>query len=404
MEQLLFCGELSDVQFAVGRDYGTVKIFPALRAILSIRSAVFRTMFYGSVPENCSTPIDISDIHPEAFANMISYVYTDDVKELTLDNVFHTLGCADKYDLSHLVFKCTDFVLRALNSNNCLDMLNGAVQYGIRAPEILEKCLCLIDQSAETVLKSENFCEIGPEALRLILQRDTLTANEDTICSSVDKWAASECSRRNMDDSSGNRREVLGQTLFLIRFPLLTDVQLLDGPAQSGLLLQSEGWDIYRYKNATIKPQLPFHTEPRQNVSAEGIIDYTIPDVRELEKRGMVSDPITVRKMLWSIEVERDPEYDVPKMVFYLRCSGCPKMTYWTCRARGEMRLLPWKTGIAPIKKYVGELFRKDSSCWGHAFLTMEDLLDPAKGYINPADFSLKLQIQMTADFPTVIE
>ncbi|XP_055350034.1 BTB/POZ domain-containing protein 2-like [Paramacrobiotus metropolitanus] len=75
------------------------------------------------------------------------------------------------------------------------------------------------------------------------------------------------CKEKHMDASSANRREVLGQALFLIRFPLLTDTQLLDGPLQSGLLLQSEGWDIYHFKFADIKPPLSFSTEPRHKLS-----------------------------------------------------------------------------------------------------------------------------------------
>ncbi|XP_055348223.1 BTB/POZ domain-containing protein 3-like [Paramacrobiotus metropolitanus] len=146
--RILLNGETSDVQFAVGRDYGTVKIIPAHRSALSARSAVFQAMFYGSLPESGATPIDIPDIHPEAFANMLSYIYTD-VVNLTLDTVFPTMACADKYDVPQLVVKCADFVLNELNDNNCLDMLETAIFYASAAPSILAKCLSLIDDSAE---------------------------------------------------------------------------------------------------------------------------------------------------------------------------------------------------------------------------------------------------------------
>ncbi|XP_055350028.1 BTB/POZ domain-containing protein 2-like [Paramacrobiotus metropolitanus] len=269
LQRMLASGERSDIQFTVGRLYGAEKIFPAHGLIMGVRSSVLHAaldkMFSGTVGGSYTAHIDLPDVHPEAFANMLSYIYTDDVKNLSLDNAFHTLRCADKYGLPLLGAICTNFILNQIRTDSCLDMLDTAVRYANAAPCVLEKCLSLIDKSTKTVWESDQFCEIGEEALRIILQRDTLTASEDTIYSAVDKWAAQMCIRRNMDASSANRRKILGQTFFLLRFPLLTDAHLMDGPVKNGLLLQSEGWDIYRFKHATVKPELPFPTEPRQS-------------------------------------------------------------------------------------------------------------------------------------------
>ncbi|XP_055351461.1 BTB/POZ domain-containing protein 1-like [Paramacrobiotus metropolitanus] len=265
VKYLLVSENMSDVQFAVGRDYGAVKMFPAHRVIMGVRSPVFYTMFYGSLPDNCASPVEIPDVHPDAFANILSYLYTDAVGNFTRDNVFHTVDCADKYDLPLLVAMCTEFVRDVLNINNCLDILDKALHYTNIAPSILENCLSLIDESPKSVWQPVRFSATGHDALSAILNRDTLTANEDTICAAVDKWATNMCTQKNLDPSSTNRREVLGQALFQIRFPLLTDMQLLDGPVKSGLLLQSELLDIYHYKHATIKPQLPFSTKPRHS-------------------------------------------------------------------------------------------------------------------------------------------
>ncbi|XP_055350029.1 BTB/POZ domain-containing protein 6-like [Paramacrobiotus metropolitanus] len=402
MQLILTSTELSDVQFAVGRDYGDVKTFLAHRLILSIRSDVFDTMFYGSVPETCSAPIDVPDIHPEAFANMLSYIYTDAVKNLSQDNVFHTLGCADKYDLPLLVAICVEFALKELKIQNCLDMLDSAVLYASVAPSILEKCLCLIDESVEIVWKLDQFCAIGYEALRIILQRDMLTANEDKIYSAVEKWTANMCKSKNVGVSPANRREIVGRALYLIRFPLLTDTQLLDGPVQTGLLLQSEAWDICQYKHAVIKPDLPFPTESRQNVRSQGVINYTIPDLRELSEASKCSDPISVRKLLWNIEVVKRTDSGSATLGFYLECSGDPECDSWKYQVTTEFRLLPWKTGTTAInKQFEKSVFDKKKPWAGTSrFASMKDLLDPAKGYVNPADFSLKLQVHLTADLP----
>ncbi|XP_055347926.1 BTB/POZ domain-containing protein 6-B-like [Paramacrobiotus metropolitanus] len=410
VKQLLCCEDMSDVQFAVGRDYGPVKIFSAHRLIMGARSTVFHAMFFGSLADNCSAPIGIPDILPDAFANMLSFIYTDAVTDFTLDNVFSTLGCADKYDLPLLVGMCTDFVLDTLNTSNCLDILDNAILYETSAPSILVRCLCLIDTSAVSVWFSPHFGAIGQEALRIILQRDTLTANEDTICGAVDRWAANVCALRNMEPSSANRREVLGQELYLLRFPLLSHAELLDGPVKSGLLLQSEGWDIFHYKNARNKPPLPFPTKPRQNVRAEGVITCTIPDVRTLEntngyRNTFCSEPIVVRKLLWRMQLVKSFFGGVRSLGMYLQCRGNPEADSWACQATAEFRVIPWKAETIAVASVTSHLFRKgeyDSRCVGT--VPMEVLLQPGKGYVNPNDFSLKVRIHVNADLPNGIE
>ncbi|XP_055331153.1 BTB/POZ domain-containing protein 1-like isoform X2 [Paramacrobiotus metropolitanus] len=346
LRHMLACGESSDVQFAAGRQYGAVQMFSAHRLIMGARSFVFHTMFYGSIPEDCSVPLDIPDIHPDAFANMLSFIYTDTVENLNSDNVFHTLSCADKYDLSSLVGLCTRFIVNGLNMDSCLEILEKANRHTCESPSVTEECLRLIDESREHVWQSDYFSAIRQETLLMILQRETLAAEEQIIYSSVEKWAVNACIQNSRDASAVNRRAMLGPALYLVRFPLLTNEQLMAGPAKTGLLLQSELWDIFRYKHDTVKPPIPFIGEPRQ-IHA---IYYTIPDVRLLPENTMYSNPVTIRKLQWKIRIKKNDD-DSTFLGFYLRCDYYPKSTPWTCRVRAELRLLPWKAGTAPVKR-----------------------------------------------------
>ncbi|XP_055353042.1 BTB/POZ domain-containing protein 6-B-like [Paramacrobiotus metropolitanus] len=113
---------MSDVRFAVGHQFGTVKMFAAHKYILSICSTVFDTMFNGSLPESCEDAIEIPDLPPEAFANMLSYIYTDSVENLNLDNAIPTMNCADKYDLPQLVKKCLAFVTKRITFDKVLTL------------------------------------------------------------------------------------------------------------------------------------------------------------------------------------------------------------------------------------------------------------------------------------------
>ncbi|XP_055355063.1 BTB/POZ domain-containing protein 1-like [Paramacrobiotus metropolitanus] len=263
MKRMLASGELSDVQFAVGREFGPVKIFPAHKSILCNSSDVFYSMICKSVAETCPLIIQFPDIPSEAFANLLSYIYTDSVEGVNADNVFPILHCADKFGLPLLADTCCDYIIQHLNTENCLTTLENASRWSPDLDRIVEKCLDIVDASSAVIMGSEQFGCIGHDCLQMILQRSTLSADENTVYIAVDNWAEKKCLERNLEPSAANRREVLGAALFLIRFPVLTDVQLAFGPIQSGLLLPTELRDIFLHKHGPQPAALPFPTEPR---------------------------------------------------------------------------------------------------------------------------------------------
>ncbi|XP_055348252.1 BTB/POZ domain-containing protein 6-B-like [Paramacrobiotus metropolitanus] len=262
LKEWLVSGELSDAQFTVGRHFGPAKLYHVHKFVLCLRSPVFRAMFHGSLPENTAAVIDIPDVSPVAFGNMLSFMYTDMVESLHVDNVCQTWSCADKYDLPLLMEKCSCFVSTHLKVDNCLTLLENGVHS--HAEKLVERCLEFVDQSADVIVPSKAFAAIEQGTLILLLQRDTLSTTEHAVYLAVERWARKACNSRNMDPSATNRRQMLGEALFLVRFPQLTNTQLADGPVKSGLLLHSELHDLYQYKFATGKPALPFSTKPRR--------------------------------------------------------------------------------------------------------------------------------------------
>ncbi|XP_055330299.1 BTB/POZ domain-containing protein 3-like [Paramacrobiotus metropolitanus] len=263
VEQAFASGDLSDVRFTVGRPSGDVRDFTAHKFVLGIRSPVFRMMFYGNVPENGQDAVDIPDIHPDAFANMLSFVYTDGVPvdDLNAGNVFATMSCANKYGLPELVQLCSNFVVSQLTADNCLATLKQAVFW--HADNIVDECLALVDHHSVAMLQSDQFDGITQETLQRILQRKTLLAEEHMIYLAVERWAAAACSSNAVEASAANRRQMLGDALFHVRFPLLNNTELADGPGKSGLLTESELLSLFMYQNATVKPTLAFPTERR---------------------------------------------------------------------------------------------------------------------------------------------
>ncbi|XP_055357299.1 BTB/POZ domain-containing protein 2-like isoform X2 [Paramacrobiotus metropolitanus] len=204
------------------------------------------------------------------------YLYTGTLdEELTAEDILQTIYCADKYNLPQLTDLCLHCVNTHFNADNCLLFLEKVKS----APHdcfagLLEKCLAVVDAHGRDVVKAEQFSLIGQDTLAMILQRSTLAAEESIIYEAVEKWSREACQRGNLESSQINRRWVLGPALFFVRFPLLTDAQLISGPVASGLLLDSEVRGIYQFKYSHFGCQLPFPTEPREgtvlNVASGG--------------------------------------------------------------------------------------------------------------------------------------
>ncbi|XP_055357300.1 BTB/POZ domain-containing protein 6-B-like [Paramacrobiotus metropolitanus] len=391
LQHILASGEMSDVQFAVGRKHGPVQIFSAHKFVLSLTSDVFYTMFNGGLAESGDSPISIPEILPDAFANMLKFLYTRSLNgELTEDNVFQTMYCADKYNLPLLLELCLKFVNTHLKADNCLMFLEKAKHSMLECTAgFVDNCLVFIDAHGSAVLQSEQFSAVGRDILEMVVQRSTLSADENIVYTAVEKWSVNACVRDNLEPSPTSRREMLGPALFLVRFPLLSDAQLANGPVKSGLLLDSELREIYRFKHSDTKPSLPFPTEFRKGsirrtescptelrfqVFADfdgtgaywhlGKVVKMADDGEDcLVVQNEPTDPkrwIAVSRLVWASDILKNGQkiMCLDREVSYVACQGCaehivdygnrnymPRPFYYLGMSRAQMAA--WKASMA---------------------------------------------------------
>ncbi|XP_055330158.1 BTB/POZ domain-containing protein 3-like [Paramacrobiotus metropolitanus] len=273
-KHLLATGEHSDIQFVVGRNRGTTQTFLAHKFVLSTGSQVFDRMFHGETPVQDNGSLDVPDATPEAFHNLLCYLYTDSVGNLNSHNVFDTLSCASKYKIQLLFDLCSDFIIASLNMDNCLTMLEKAEE--VNAQRVIGKCLEILDASSAEILQSDRFLTVKKTTLDAVLRRSTLTADEFIVYTVAERWAKYACQVDKIPVSSKNRRAKLGRTLYFIRFPLMTDAQLANGPGETGLLTKDELCDVFRYKHAKTKRCIPFRAKPRSAPSRRAA-PYRVP-------------------------------------------------------------------------------------------------------------------------------
>ncbi|EDS30483.1 roadkill [Culex quinquefasciatus] len=112
--------KLTDVTFIIrGQD------FPAHKCILAARSPVFAAMFSHSMQEAIDSIVNIPDVDPAVFKELLRFIYTDQVNDL--DTMADRLyAAADKYDITALRSHCRKMILKKLSIETAGDALKLA--------------------------------------------------------------------------------------------------------------------------------------------------------------------------------------------------------------------------------------------------------------------------------------
>ncbi|KAH7719022.1 BTB/POZ domain-containing protein 3-like protein [Aphelenchoides avenae] len=217
MRKLLLDKKTHDVTFAVG---------PA--------------MFFGELER--PAVVDIPDGTPEAFRVLLNYVYTSEA-DFSLDNVNDVLYLSDKYMLEKLYQRAIDFIKSHLTPANVFDVLSTSKMFN----GLEDRCMNFIDEHTTVVLKSGKFLEVDHALLSRILTRDGLSANEIDVYAAAVAWAKAELQRKNTETTPDAIRGILGQALYLVRFPVMDSKVYANGPDKAGTLSNEERLSLYRW-------------------------------------------------------------------------------------------------------------------------------------------------------------
>ena len=196
--------------------------------------------------------------------HVCSYLYCDEIS-LGADDALATMYAAKKYIMPHLTRACVNYLLANVDASNACRVLSHSRLFD--EPQLMQRCLDVIDSRAEYVLQSDSFNEIDYQTLEQILVRDTLDAKERVVCAAAVQWAQAECIRQGRDTSPQQCREVLGEALYLIRFPAMALEDLYDvmeGTVLHNLLTKQEITGLLLYLTSDEKPKLRFRTNYRK--------------------------------------------------------------------------------------------------------------------------------------------
>ena len=264
-KHLLDTGVWSDCEFIVGIA-PNMKIFHCHKLLLAMASPVFEAMFFGGLAET-RREIKIPDVQPEAFSALLSYIYTDKVNLSNFELVCDICYAANKYMLPDLVEECTQFLWRDVNHKNACRALEFARLF--EEPVLLEKALHVITHQTLDIVEESSWEEVDRATMVTVLSKDHLAAPESILFDAMDRWAGRECDRRGVKKTGDNKRTVLSEAVYLIRYLSLSAAEFAAGPAQSGILLQQESFSILMNISCPGSWELPEYmagmAEPRKD-------------------------------------------------------------------------------------------------------------------------------------------
>ena len=173
------------------------------------------------------------------------YLYTEDI-ELGPDSVMALMYTAKKYSVQSLVDACSNFLKSEINHENVCTILEQAHLFD--ESELYEQCLETIFANGKAVFsrQSTDYYSLCFDCMKTLLKSDKLVMKEELIFTSCLQWATEQCRRKDIDVTDENIREILGELLFLIRFPNMGMECFTELVSTSDILKDDEKVAIYQ--------------------------------------------------------------------------------------------------------------------------------------------------------------
>ncbi|XP_015909800.1 speckle-type POZ protein [Parasteatoda tepidariorum] len=110
--------KLSDITLMIGKEK-----FPAHKAVLSARSAVFKAMFERDMAEKESGVVKLTDLDADTLTRMLRFIYSGCVEDLNCEIAANLYSAADKYQCLNLKEECASFLKTNLSVANVCDVI-----------------------------------------------------------------------------------------------------------------------------------------------------------------------------------------------------------------------------------------------------------------------------------------
>ena len=244
--------DMSDIMFTC---QGSNKIFYAHKLVLATSSAVFKAMFYGTLAEKRST-VHLSDTDEKSLEEFLMFLYKDNCNwsYLEAEDVANIMYLSKKYIVPSLTEECVEVFNDIMNPENVLYILERAIHFDEKHLET--ECWGFIDWNIEIIANMEYLSSISHETLTSLLKRESLEISEVTLFKAVLKWIDCQCLQKGLDLTRDNKRSVIGDAIYELRFLGMGEDLFAKHVATCGLLTAEEIVTIYNKFNGIGSPDL----------------------------------------------------------------------------------------------------------------------------------------------------
>lgn len=204
----------------------------------------------------------IPDIEVDIFMSFLRFLY---VSEIDLDdqNTLPVLYVARKYCVEDLVKICAEFLRAKMTPETVCEIMEQAHTYDI--DDLKNMCLQFIFENGNSVLMSAGFRELCFDCVNHIIKSNDLFVEESDVYMALTSWAIKECGRRNLESNGNNKRAVLGNLLFKVRFPTMDRLFFTDVVSADDILLDPEKISLFQHMFGSYSKQdLAFSDRKRE--------------------------------------------------------------------------------------------------------------------------------------------
>ncbi|NXU47121.1 KLH23 protein, partial [Turnix velox] len=172
-------------------------IFRCHRAALAACSSYFKAMFTADMKEKWKQNVRLAGLSHAVLEALVNYAYTSQI-QITKRNVQSLLQAADLLQFVSVKEACERFLVRHLDTDNCIGMHSFAEYH--HCSELEKESRRILLWQFDEVWKQEEFLDVGKEKLSSILSRENLNVcKEDTAIEAVVKWVAHNVEERLED-------------------------------------------------------------------------------------------------------------------------------------------------------------------------------------------------------------
>ncbi|WAR07587.1 BTBD6-like protein [Mya arenaria] len=165
--------------------------------------------------------LEVPDVDPMPFLQVVSHVYTGDFKSSSLENTVSVIRVAHNTNTTTLVDKAFEHLVSSLEIKTACLVLELTHTYEQNMAR--SSCLNFIYQHAQEIFLEEEMGHLCRKCITDIVKSDDLKADEIKVLNSLYFWALCEAKRNNIIKITPDAlRTVLADLFYHVRFPLIS--------------------------------------------------------------------------------------------------------------------------------------------------------------------------------------